>query len=240
MLRHKCGRSACTRALSTAGLLVVLQFAATELRAQERCTEEPVDVIAASPEERGLICSAAGEALQLLRRCGIYSRRTLTVQIAVDVRHPFGRVVLGLFDPRSEKVWITRFGAISVLVTGTPFAELPQREFYKSLVVHEIVHGVMHQNAKQQAKTRSAYEYPAYALQIASLPSSARDRFLKSVYSGGRTGDFVFNDFILAMDPFLFAASAYEHFRTSDDGCAHLTSLLEGEVAFISVVPDLP
>jgi hypothetical protein len=217
-----------------------LQFAAAELRANERCVGAPVDVVAASSEERELICSAATEALQLLSRCGIFSRRTLTIQIAGEVRHPFGRAVLGLFDPRSEKIWITRFGAISALVSGTPFGELRPREFYKGLAVHEIVHAVMQQNAKRQATSRSEHEYPAYALQIASLPSRARESFLQSVYNGQRAREFVFNDFILAMDPFFFAASAYEHFRRSADGCAHLTALLEGEVAFISVMPDLP
>jgi len=215
-------------------------FAATDLRAQVRCPEVPVDVIAASVDERRLVCSAVSEALQLLRHCEIFPRRPLVIQITDEVRHPFGRVIFGLFDPRDERIWITQFGTISSLVRGTPFSELPQRELYKSIVVHELVHGVMHQNAKRRAITRSAYEYPAYALQIASLTSSARDRFLQTIHNVASTGDFVFNDFILSMDPFFFAASAYEHFSASANGCAHLIALLEGEAAFISEVPSLP
>src|SRR5437867_231522 len=41
------------------------------LAAQERCPEAPVDVTAASSEERRLACSAAIDALQMLGRCGI-------------------------------------------------------------------------------------------------------------------------------------------------------------------------
>jgi hypothetical protein len=191
-------------------------------------------------DERELVCSAASQALQLLGRSGIFPRRALTIRIAGEVRHPFGRMIFGFFDPKAERIWITQFATIPSLVKGTPYSELPPREFYKSMVIHEIVHGVMHQNAKRQAISHSAYEYPAYALQIASLPQSARDRFLQSAYEGGRTSDAVFNDFILALDPFFFAASAYEHFRSTANGCAHLVSLLEGEVAFISTMSDLP
>ena len=85
--------------------------------------------------------------------------------------------------------------------------------------------------------SRSAHEYPAYALQIESLPLSAREKFLQSVNAD--TDGFFFNDIILSADPFYFAARAYAHLEASTDRCAHLTELLEGEVAFIATLLPL-
>ena len=60
-----------------------------DLAAQERCAEVPVDVTAASSDERRLACSAASDAIQLLGRCKISLRRPLQVEILSEVRHPF-------------------------------------------------------------------------------------------------------------------------------------------------------
>jgi len=200
----------------------------------ERCPGAPVDVTAASPEERGLACAAASNAIQLLGRCGISLRRPLNVQIISEVRHPFSGAIFGLFDTKQERVLVTQEANIPSLVKDTPYAKLPQRDFYRSLIVHEVVHGVMHQNLKRPATTHAAHEYPAYALQIESLPSSVRDTFLRSFDQSALNGQFLFNDTVLFFDPFFFAARAYHHFKASADGCAHFTALLQGEVAFIA------
>ena len=165
---------------------------------RERCPEALADVTAASSDERRLACSAAGDALQMLGRCGIYLRRPLHLQIMSEVRHPFGNSpIFGLFDTKQDRVLVTQEANIQYLVKDTPYAQLPQRDFYRSLIVHEVVHGIMHQNLKWQPASHAAYEYPAYALQIASLPSSVRDKFLRSIPNRARPSEFVLNDTIL-------------------------------------------
>jgi hypothetical protein len=133
---------------------------------------------------------------------------------------------------------VTQEANIPFLARGTPYDELPRIDFYRSLIVHEIIHGAMHQNLKRAATSHAAYEYPAYALQIESLPSNVRDAFLQSSI-GDRVGrdNSVFNDTVLFFDPFYFAARAYKHFKTSPDGCANLTALLDGEVDVIAALP---
>ena len=211
----------------------------TELHAEERCAEASIDVKAASSDERRLACSAANDALRLLGRCKISLRRPLHVEVSEEVRHPLGGAIFGLFDTKQERVLVTRFANIPSLIEGTPYSELPQREFYKSLIVHEVIHGVMHQNYKRQPRSHAAYEYAAFALQLESLPSSVRDKFLQTINDRSGRSDFVFNDSILFFDPFFFAARAYEHFKSSPNGCAHLLALLEGEVAFVATLPSM-
>ncbi len=113
---------------------------------------------------------------------------------------------------------------------------MPQRDFYRSLIVHEVIHVVMHQNLKRPAVTHAAYEYPAYALQIESLAPDVRDAFLRSFDQAAIEAEAImFNDPVLFFDPYFFAARAYHHFKTSANGCAHLTALLEGQVDFIAL-----
>jgi len=152
-----------------------------------------------------------------------------------EVRHPFSGPIFGLFDTKQDRVLVTQEANIPALVEGTPYAALPQRDFYRSLIVHEVIHGAMHQNLKRPAASHAAYEYPAYALQIESLAPNVREDFLRSFdQTALKAQSTLFNDPVLFFDPYFFAARAYHHFKASADGCAHLTALLEGEVAFIA------
>ena len=231
--RTASGPSLACRTLIIVCTVLMLSVFATNLSAQEQCAEAPVEVTAPSPQEHRLVCAAAGDAIELLGRCGISPRRPLQVQIMSEVRHPMGRAIFGLFDIKQDKVLVTRETNIAPLAEDTPYARLPQREFYRSLIVHEVVHGIMHQNLKRPAESHAAYEYPAYALQIQSLAPSLREQFLQSFRQETVRADFMFSDTVLFFDPFFFAAQAYRHFKAAGNGCVHLNALLDGEVPFI-------
>ena len=203
-----------------------------------RCIGTMVDVTATSSDERRLVCSAVDLALHALGHCGIYPRRPLHVQAVHDVLHPFSGVVLGLFNTRLERVLVTQEANIQHLTRGTPYGELRQRDFFRSLVVHEVVHAVMIQNFVQPPTSRSAHEYPAYALQLDSLPVEQRKKYLDSVDKGGDSG-FFFNDYVLSFNPFLFAARAYRHFASSSNSCSRLHATMTGNATFIATVPPL-
>ncbi|HEX7074968.1 MAG TPA: DUF6639 family protein [Hyphomicrobiaceae bacterium] len=200
----------------------------------EPCPDAPVDVAAESPDERRLACSAAAEAIQRLAACGITPRRPVRFQIMSEVRHPLSGTIFGLFDPKQERVLVTHETNVPALVKGTPYAALPQRDFYRSLIIHEVVHAVMHQNLKRPASSHAAYEYPAYALQIDSLTPGVRDMFLRSFGQRAIKANSIFSDSTLFFDPYFFAARAYLHFKASADGCSHLTAILEDEISFIA------
>ena len=243
-----CGPQAVAQAVVCGGDYVCLVAAAADADAPsdsplapterpaspEHCPGVAVTVTAASQDERNLACSAVGDIVKRLDRCGISLRRPLHVHIINEVRHPFGGVIFGLLDTKNERVLVTREANIASLVKDTPYAALPPRDFYRSLIVHEVVHGVMHQNLRRPATSHAAYEYPAYALQIESLAPNVRDAFLQSFDPPTMAAASLFNDPVLFFDPYHFAARAYHHFKASGDGCAHLAALLGGEVAFIA------
>ena len=201
---------------------------------RNRCPEGPVDVAAPSPEDRNLICAAAADALRLLDQCRIAPRWALRVEVMPEVRHPLGHIVLGLLDTKRQRILVTQESSVAALIEETPYAALPLQAFYRSLIVHEVVHAVMDQNLKRAAATHAAYEYPAYALQIESLAPEDRDVFLSAFDQEAVKSEALFNDPVLFFDPYLFAARAYHHFKKSPDGCAHLNGLLQGSVPFIA------
>jgi hypothetical protein len=161
----------------------------------------------------------------------------LDIEISRLVRNPLGGAIFARFDIKQEVVFVTQYANAAALAEGTPYSEFPLADFYRSLVVHEVVHGVMYQNYERQPSSRAAVEYPAYALQLASLPPSVRNKFLQSFNDGPDKSELVFNDMILGFDPYYFAARAYEHFAASPGGCGRLLSLLDGEVDFVMALP---
>ncbi len=203
-------------------------------RAQEPCPDLPVQVSASTPEVRALVCRGARDAIALLRKCEIHVQRPVAVSIRDEVRHPLGQVVIGLFEPARERILIAAYERMAALVEDTPYRVIPLEDFFRSVVVHEIVHAVLNQHYRQRPHNVAVYEYPAYALQIASLPPTARALFLEHVGARGDTHEPRFNDLMLAFDPYLFAARAYHHFSASRTGCAHVTTLLGGKAEFIA------
>jgi hypothetical protein len=200
----------------------------------ERCPGLPIEVMTSSAQERRLACSAAADAARLLGRCSIAPKRPLLVEVMSQVRHPFGGPIFGMFDIARERVLVTAQTNIPALVEDTPYAALPLQDFYKSLIVHEIVHGIMHQNLQRKVETHAAYEYPAYALQLESLPEDVRATFLQSFDQAALRSNTLFSDSVLFFDPYFFAASAYQHYKGAPDACGLLTGLLSGDVAFIA------
>jgi hypothetical protein len=199
-----------------------------------QCANGTIEIDAESASEHDLACFAATDALALLARCHISPIRPVKVHIASEVRRPFGGPIFGLFDKKQERVLVTRRDNLPALVRDTPYAALPQADFYRSVIVHEVIHGVLHQSLKRLPATHAGYEYPAYALQIESLPTPVREMFLRSFEQAPMKSEFIFTDAILFFDPFFFAARAYEHFNRSPDRCADLRALLDGAADFIA------
>ena len=199
------------------------------------CPGANVTISSASPAERELICTGARQALDLLGRCSVSPRRSIEVRVLREVRHPLTGVIFGYYDLHGAYIALTDLGGLPALMRDTPYEGLPHTDFYKSLVVHEVVHSVMHQNLRRPAGNQAAYEYPAYALQIASLPAHVRTRFLQAFDAEHIRRPIPFSDVILAFAPYVFAARAYEHFTSSVDGCGSLRALVTGESEVIPI-----
>ena len=198
------------------------------------CTGGSIVISGPAEGDRKLACSGARQAVELLGRCGFSHHRPLRLEIAEQINHPFGRPVLGFFDAVEEKVLVRSSQSVATIVSNTLFAAVSLREFYASIVAHEVVHGILHQNSERHVLSHTASEYLAYALQVESLPDNARRAFLLSFPNGASANDLLLSDLMLSLDPYLFAARAYEHFSSFKDRCGLMKALLDGEVSFVA------
>lgn len=211
--------------------------AAAGPHAVDACPNARVTVAGAAPAERDAVCAAAVRAIYRLARCGVAQIRPVRVEIAEIVRSPLGTPIFGRFDLGHDIVFLTGFAKMDALVEDTPYMTLSRDDFHASLVVHEVVHAVMHQNYRRQPASRAAYEYPAYAIQLDSIAEESRARFLLAKAANAADAGLLFNDIVLGLDPFFFAARAYQHFASSFRSCGYLHDLLNGEVDFIVTLP---
>ena len=223
-----------TKALPILLLLVIVAcFASLPAGAAggNRCpaSEHAIVVSGANEDESVLIRAGAQQALDLLARCRITPRETIDIRVEEGVRHPLAGLIFGYYDLEARHIVLAHLPSIPALMQGTPYEGIPHRDFFQSLAVHEVVHSVMHQNMKQSAQNQASYEYPAYALQIASLPVEARALFLKAFDSERIRKAAPFSDTILSFAPYFFAARAYEHFVGSPDGCERLRTIMTRE-----------
>lgn len=205
-------------------------------RAPVPCAGVMANTITASDAEHHLICEATEAAIDRLGQCAISLKRPLSIKVSDVVRNPFGSAIFGRFDGEMDTILVTRSDHIEALTGDTPYRQLPLPDFYKSLIVHEVVHAAMHQNYRRQPTSRAAYEYPAYALQLDALPPDLRHKLLLT-NRANEERSILFNDIVLSFDPFLFAARAYEHFAAPGASCSRLQTLLDGDVDFIITLP---
>ncbi len=239
MFRHSLG-FVCLLAVGVSATPTAAQHSAAKTSlatsdqfAQDACTETLFVISGSTESDRKFACSGARQAAALLGRCGVSLKRPMRLEISEQINHPFGRPVLGFFDVTQEKVLVRSSHNVSAIASKTPFAAVTLPEFYASIVAHEVVHGILHQNSQTHVLSHTAGEYLAYALQIDSLPANARRAFLHSFPTGGSTADLLFSDLMLSLDPYLFAARAYEHFSIFQDRCGLVKALLKGDVSFI-------
>jgi hypothetical protein len=203
--------------------------------AREACpgTAVEITIAAASQRENLLVCTGARQALDLLALCGIAPRTTIDIRIKHEVRHPLAGLIFGYYDLSERHIVLTSLDGLPELMQDTSYAGLPPNDFYQSLAVHEVVHSVMHQNLEAKPLSHTAYEYPAYALQIASLPAPVRSAFMKAFDQERLERPAAISDTVLAFAPYLFAARAYNHFTTSPSGCTSIrAAMTKGDANF--------
>lgn len=102
------------------------------------------------------------------------------------------------------------------------------------MVVHETVHAIMEQNQTAQPSSRAAQEYPAYAIQWATMAPASRQAFLRQFDLADTRVTDIFADAILMFDPYYFGARAYTHFEAMGQSCSVLNALLADRASFIA------
>lgn len=190
--------------------------------------------------EASVLCEAAGIAEDFLRACAVHPRRAYGIRVDAALCGSHGRPVFGQYRPNHDEAVLLPAAGCAALVGGVGSSEaisalkmLPPHDVYRSFVVHEVTHAIVHQNLAVKP-TRPLYEYISMVAQLQSLPETSRSIYLSS-FGEVRAEQAFFNELVLAMEPALFGVAAYRHFLQPENGCGFVRRLLSEERVLIEL-----
>jgi hypothetical protein len=205
------------------------------------CAGIPVTVSAVSHTHVDAACDAARAASAFLSQCGLVLKRETTIRIVDEIAHPCGARTLGQFVPSDRRIEITSLSRCGQnLDADSPYRRLPVIEVWRSLIAHEVAHGILYDHPSASRLPASAHEYLAYAVQIGTMSAESRAAFLTAFADADSQSLASFTTFAHDVEPLRFGARAYRHFMAPNHGCALLERILRGEVAFPTAEPYPP
>jgi hypothetical protein len=191
------------------------------------CAETPVIVTATDANDARVACRGAVDAISFLAERGFRVGEPVVVAVVEGIDVVPGASVLGIYDPKGDVVQVLARSVFSSGTTGDTVLGLPVDDtLYASIFAHEVAHAVIYRNIRHREISSAAHEYLAYAVQLATLPPSYRERILARFPGGGFTDLEEVSEVVLGFDSDRFAVKAYRHFRELDDQDAVLGTLL--------------
>lgn len=192
-----------------------------------RCPGHNVVVHSAARGDADAACEAAGEALDFLETQGLDTSRAIAVYLVSKI--PVGgESTIGGYDHPHRRVYVLGF---SEFLKRKTWSELPiDRTLYKSLVAHEVAHGVAAANFSVPKPSMLAQEYIAYVTQFATMPLGYRERVLEQFPGEGYDSPDEMSVTFYAISPFGFGINAYRHFVKPGNGKNFLKEVLSGRV----------
>lgn len=197
-----------------------------------QCEGIPVSVHARLASEGNTVCRAATHVVRFLQSCGIEARSALNVEIVQELVATEGRAY-GCFDRSTGSIQLlTLDRCAEQLKSDDSRPGLEPTDYFRSIAVHEVAHGILAQQEGASELPVIAHEYLAYALQIDSMTSTSRQALLKPLHDRGGLSIKLPHEILLMMNPVAFGAISYLHFKSSVDQCVTIRSVLRGEVIF--------
>lgn len=202
-------------------LMVVAEAGAT------LCASGAADVEAAEPNEVETVCEAADAAAEVLRSCGVTSRKAVRFVVAEQIPDHYPAHILALYDPAAKRITVPTFAA-SVGIVGPrgQFGVPITPALYRGLLSHEFAHAVVDQIADGRLQ-RLAHEYIAYATQFAVMEPALREEILAGYPHQSPIILKELNELYYALSPDNFAIKVYLHFTTPENGCGFIQNLLQ-------------
>lgn len=197
------------------------------------CDGIPVRIANPRPPEASMICQAASHTVRQLKKCGIEARSPLNIEVVQGTVRSEDLEVYGCFDRSTGSIQLlTLERCAEHLKSDETRPGLDAADYFQSIVVHEVAHGILSQQDGASELPRIAHEYLAYGLQIDSLAPKSRQGFLKPLQDRGQLRIELPHEILLMMNPPVFGAISYLHFKNSADQCATIKSVLKGDVIF--------
>ena len=132
-----------------------------------------VELVGASHEERQLVHEGAKHAVNLLGQCGLEAPPHIRVMIEKKPLNVCGVDAFGSFDAEAQSIRLVNKQTCKKMTSvNSAYAGLSFDEFFKSLTVHEMAHVIFRHRLNGRRVSRATHEYIAYAIKIASFPTT--------------------------------------------------------------------
>ena len=190
--------------------LVVAVLGATDEAHATRHACEPVGlrIERATAAETTVLCDAWQRTLEALAPLGI-GPRPVTVEVGPPVpRDGAFAAVFGFFDPVGDVVGMRSLDDYLASDDGG-FGEPPSVGLWRSFIVHELTHALVHPHLSATEGRRITHEFVAYATQLATLDAATLSRILERYATTAYRDETAINEIVYAMAPHRFGVRAY-------------------------------
>ena len=211
--------------------ILVLVFVILQIERALSCNDVRVNIESPKPSMAPEICTAATHAINQLKACGVELKRPLSIKIAEDAGRDGGAGAYGCYQKGTERIQLLPFEQCAErLRRDKERSGLDAADYFRSVVVHEVVHAVLAQQTQFGELSTIVHEYLAYALQIDSMQPESREAMLRPVRLPKGTAPQPPHEILLFMSPATFGAQAYFHFKSQPSTCTALDDMLTGRL----------
>lgn len=191
------------------------------------CSDERIKVSADDAETQKYVCQLAATMLDRLATCNVVTQRPITIEL----KPAFEMGCLGLYHCGEDRIELLNPEPFeSAREAESAFAMLNTRDYYASVIAHELAHAAYDNVPCPFGDCRATDEYVAYTMQVYTLESVARASFEAAIPYKRRVVRDEINPMIVLMAPDIFARKAWMHFSQQDDGCAFIQQIMNGDV----------
>lgn len=215
--------------LLTLLLMLLTPVISAGISAETRiCAAADVRVRYTDPHHADLTCTAVARAVDVFAGCNVPA---LSRPVRIDLVSTLQDNCIGLYHCGKDHIEILTPPALAAQRSTTgPFAALDTATFFKSVVVHELTHAATDGFPCPFDTCTASVEYVAYAMQVMSLPETARRTFEADADMQKRVVVDELNVFILLMAPDVFARKVWAHLAQRPDPCFYIGQILDGKI----------
>ena len=213
---------------STFTTAACLVFLALPTAAEVICDGTVVTVNTTDEDVAEMVCQSAVRAETLFEQCNVPK---LEKPVQIDI--------VDKLMPRCVAVYHCGEELIEVLTPALmdakreekgAFSFLPIESYFRSVIIHELVHAAFDSVPCPFASCTVGNEYVAYSIQVESLTPEEQQRFEDSAAIDRKVFRDELNIMIYELAPHRFAQKAWVHFTQRDDPCGFVGQITEGTV----------
>lgn len=201
--------------------IILFPVAATAADGPSRCSGTGIQVPGWNADERHRVCKASAAAIAFLRTAGVsYHADDLTIGPMPPESEQEDQRVIGCCNVlRNEILILTYDEAVAASRKFPPAFDMPMSPaLWESFISHETAHAVAEQNFAVGVARRTASEYIAAVVQLATLPNDLRKAILDHYPAQGFADASEISILSYDFDPAVFAVMAYRHYAALGDG----------------------